>query len=136
MYREKYNYETFKNLGKVEKEDINELYIPFEIKSLKDKENILKNNKNKLVLIKVYADWCYPCVLIKDKYIELNKKYSSYNICLYTENIDNGLTSDCNAVPMFDFYINNELVNRIYAGNIPHIDDILYNYTKTGKLDI
>lgn len=86
-----------------------------EIKSLRQREHIIKNNK--VVCIDLYADWCGPCKNIAPMYNKLAEKYDEQFKCLLVkENVENEFTSlsgDYNpskGIPAFIFYLNGEIL--------------------------
>jgi len=83
-------YATYKNLSKETTVDQSLLDHVTPIKSIEQKESIIKLNN--IVVLDVYADWCGPCKVIAPKYAELAKKYNQVNACmLCKENIDFGM---------------------------------------------
>lgn len=86
------------------------------LKSLNDYNNIY--DLNKIIIIKVGADWCIPCKSISPLYNLLALNNKNPNI-IYTE-IDTTNTEDdlldfvnVKSLPTFLFYKNNEVFNTI-----------------------
>jgi len=74
-------------------------------------------NKNNLVIIDFWAEWCYPCKLIEPVIKEIEEEMKDKNIEFYKLNVDKipevaaeyGILS----IPTLLFFKNNKEVERI-----------------------
>ena len=124
-------YATYKNLSKETTVDQSLLDHVTPIKSIEQKESIIKLNN--IVVLDIYADWCGPCKVIAPKYAELAKKYNQVNACmLCKENIDYGMTdkSRITAVPTFLFFKGGKFVDTIIGCDMNKIESKILELSK------
>jgi thioredoxin-like negative regulator of GroEL len=136
------SYAKYKDLGPKVKKQVQqpseskpskepEGFKPLEIQDALHRKKIIRENK--IVCIKLHADWCVPCKKIAPQYAEMAQYY--YGKCtLVKEDVDLGLTTDhdVNAVPMFIFYKNGKPVAgkddnliAVMGGNLKAVGQIL-----------
>lgn len=103
------------------------------LKSLNDYNNIYDSNK--IIIIKVGADWCIPCKSISPFYNLLALSNKNENI-IFAE-IDTSITEDdlldfvnVKSLPTFLFYKNNTVFNTIIGCDkielSTYIDTLIY----------
>ena len=99
------SYKTFNQLKK-KKENVPKVSIP--LTNQKHLEKLLKTGK--IVVVKCWAPWCQPCLMIANDYEKLAAKNS--NIIFCNDNIDNEESyhrDKVTAVPTFYFYANGNI---------------------------
>lgn len=97
-------------------------YNVMKIQNLEHRKQTLKENR--IVCVKLYAEWCQPCKLISSDYAKLAKQYHAPGKCLMTkENVDNELTDDYSitSVPAFIFYKEGQLVRNQHDNSPVHV---------------
>lgn len=89
-------------------------------------EAALKENKDKLVVIDYYAEWCGPCMNMAPHYGEMAKQYEG-EAQLLKINIDNceALADEAGvqSIPAFHFYKNGALVDKMIGANTNALRD-------------
>lgn len=96
------------------------------IVSKKDKENVLKNNK--IVVVKIFANWCGPCKATKQPYIDLASKNSDSSVLYCEEDIDKKI-SQVDGVPTFHIYVNGEKKKEILGPNLKDVEKTVQEFT-------
>lgn len=96
--------------------------------AIKDKDHRFKIVKtNKIVVVKVWANWCVPCIQTKPQYEALANKYSKPgHVAFTTELLKLGL-SKVGAVPTYLFFNNGEFVHTLTGGTLEELEDVLQN---------
>lgn len=96
--------------------------------AIKDKDHRFKIVKtNKIVIVKVWAEWCQPCIETKPQYEALANKYSKPgHVAFTTELLKLGL-SKVGAVPTYLFFNNGEFVHTLTGGTLEELEDVLQN---------
>ena len=103
-------YKKYSSIGKDENEqDLEDstTEVP-RITSQEDRDAIIE--RQMLVVIDNYTDWCGPCKMCAPQYAALHNKYSKPGVCvLVKENVEDaipGVTENVRGVPCFHFYVN------------------------------
>ena len=98
-----------------------------ELKNIDIIKHIFNLNIVRVIVIKIYANWCPISKKIEKKYIYISNKYSNQYIKFFEDNIENEYTVFgkynkyyiCDATPSFLILIDNELVpKKIIKGDI------------------
>ena len=114
---------------------LNNIYNKNEIIELKN-INIIKHIFNlnivRVIIIKIYADWCPISKQIEKEYISLSNKYShNQYIKFFEDNIENQYTVfgknnkyyKCDATPTFLILADKELIpKKVIKGNINELN--------------
>lgn len=96
----------------------------FEITSAADKQSFVSSNK--VVVVNISAEWCAPCQSVKPKFAQLASRYMSPGMCGFAkENADDHITPDVTAVPMFEFYLNGQRVDKYNGASIEQVEQRL-----------
>lgn len=82
------------------------------IQSLDHKKQLILENK--VLVVKVYADWCGPCKMIAPRYGQLSNKFFG-GACLANEDSELGI-SNVKGVPTFQFFKNGKYMNQDIVG--------------------
>ena len=82
------------------------------IQSLDHKKQLILENK--VLVVKVYADWCGPCKMIATRYGQLSNKFFG-GACLAEEDSELGI-SNVKGVPTFQFFKNGKYINQDIVG--------------------
>jgi thiol-disulfide isomerase/thioredoxin len=90
------------------------------------------SNENKTVIVKVGADWCGSCNVIKPLYNQFAEINNNSNIIfteINTEDADDELLEfiDVKALPTFLFYKNKELTNKIIGFDKQNLAEYINN---------
>lgn len=85
------------------------------IEEISEKEFNEKINENKKVIVDMYADWCYPCKILKPILEELSKEYKEIKFLKVNvdENMELANKFSVTSIPTLLFFKNSKLVNRI-----------------------
>ncbi|KAI3376332.1 hypothetical protein L3Q82_016814, partial [Scortum barcoo] len=83
--------------------------------------SILKENKDKLVVVDFTASWCGPCKMIGPEFDRLSKLPEYANVVFLKVDVDDGsdVSEHCkiNCMPTFQFYKNGEKVDEFSGAN-------------------
>lgn len=115
-------YKSYSDLGRKEENDGKDSV--HEIKTLEEKENLIRNNR--VVVFDIYTDWCAPCKQIASEYSAMSTIHSKMGECLLVkENLDLKLTENIRAIPTFQFYKDGRMVDEIVGANIQLVQEKL-----------
>jgi thiol-disulfide isomerase/thioredoxin len=93
------------------------------IKSLDQKNNLIESNR--IVVVKIFGDFCQPCKMIEPAYEKLSERYSRNSICVFTkEDIKDQLTSDIRGVPTFHLYKDGVQVSSVIGADLTSNDGV------------
>lgn len=85
------------------------------IESMEDLFDLLDQNKDTLVVIDYWADWCGPCKKFKPEFDKISRNYSTVLFC--TINIDDvpevKEEFEISSIPTFDLIKNGQRVHRV-----------------------
>jgi len=82
-------------------------------------------NKNKVVVIDIYATWCMPCNAIAPRVASLAEEYKPYGFVFAKENVDKQITQGIRGVPNFHFFYNGNLVHSIMSADMKAVKEKL-----------
>lgn len=112
-------------------------------KTVSKLKTIIQNNK--IVVLKLSADWCEPCKLVAPKFIQAAKNVK-YNINKLPENIPKptiqflsididdvcedvgvkwGQHLNCTGVPMFLIFFNGKTLDTVIGGDMEQVNNIV-----------
>ncbi|MEM5811923.1 MAG: thioredoxin [Candidatus Aenigmatarchaeota archaeon] len=76
--------------------------------------------KNKMVVVDIYADWCYPCKILSPIIEEVSKEYKNIKFVKINvdENTEIAQLYDVKSIPTLLYFQNGNLVNRT-VGALP-----------------
>ena len=103
----------------------------FKISKTNDLFQLLKDLKNKLIVIMFSAKWCGPCKNIKNNFYEFSKYYIN-SIFIYID-IDQYDDKKCpiinkiDSVPTFMFFNNNNLLTLIKGSDQNKLQETIKN---------
>jgi thioredoxin 1 len=93
------------------------------IKSLDQKNNLIESNR--IVVVKIFGDFCQPCKMIEPAYEKLSERYSRNSICVFTkEDIKDQLTTDIRGVPTFHLYKDGVQVSSVIGADLTSKDGV------------
>lgn len=98
---------------------------------LKTKNNAHKQliiSQNKIVCVKITANWCQPCIAISPEYNQLSKEYASKGCVLIEQDfdqLDRSIDPETNAIPAFHFYLNKKHISSITGSNLVKVKEQL-----------
>jgi len=87
-----------------------------EIENLEHKNQLIQ--KNKVVIIDIYATWCMPCNAIAPRFASLSEEYKPYGFVFTKENVEKDITKGIRGVPNFHFYYKGNLVHTIMSADM------------------
>ena len=94
-----------------------------EIENANHKNELI--NKNKVVVVDIYATWCMPCNAIAPRVAALSEEYKPYGFVFVKENVDKQITQGIRGVPNFHFYYNGNLVHSIMSADMKAVKEKL-----------
>lgn len=94
------------------------------IQNISHKKKLI--GENKVVCIKIGAEWCGPCKHIAPDYSKMAQNYCKYGTCmLVDEDYDLKLSDNVAAIPAFHFYKNGSFVHSITGADLKQVEKIL-----------
>ena len=103
-------YRTFKTMNTEPVQEKRSDYQVPRITSFQERQQYV--NKNKIVVVDNYTEWCGPCKFCAPKFAVLAQKYSRPGMCVFVkEDVDDaiptkGMSEQVEGVPCFHFYLN------------------------------
>tara|TARA_Y100000996_G_C22545235_1_gene651538 strand:+ start:1876 stop:2268 length:393 start_codon:yes stop_codon:yes gene_type:complete len=119
-------YQTLKNIYNQN--------LVIELKNINTIEHIFNLNIVRVIVIKIYANWCPISKEIENKYIYIANKFSHKYIKFFEDNIENTYSVfgkknkyyNCDVTPTFLILTDNELIPRkIIKGNINELSILI-----------
>lgn len=121
-------YANYSQLGSQNKQNEDQ-YNVLEIQNHNHKMQIIQENR--LVVVDIYADWCGPCKQTAPAYAVVARQYSRPNFCAVVkqkyEVLDEDEKGDIHGIPVFQFFENGRLVDKIVGADIPKVEETLRN---------
>jgi thioredoxin 1 len=84
--------------------------------------------KNTILCIKIWADWCKPCMEIVPAYANLSYNYKKNGIAnLVEEPYDSGIRTEyqIDSLPTFLIFLKGQLVRTVVGANLGDVSDII-----------
>lgn len=103
-----------------------------ELTSIEEFTTAIGGEKNGLVVIDFYADWCGPCKKIAPFYSKLADKYASAQF--YKINCDVASTKDVvkacmvSSLPSFCFFIGGKYINKMIGANESQLEELIVKF--------
>jgi thioredoxin 1 len=95
-----------------------------------DFKQLIQQHKNKLIVVKFYADWCRPCQAIKDNvhnlFEQINRPKLLINVNV-DEQDDVASYMKVNTLPTIVTYKNGERDQVFMGGNVNELSNFLKN---------
>lgn len=112
MYAKPSNYKSYRQYSEEFAIQDKELSL-HEFKSTEEKEAIIKENSNSLVVVDIFATWCGPCKAIVPALTKIIQKYPQ--VKFFKENIENDLSpkNTVTAVPTFHFFYGGQFIPEV-----------------------
>lgn len=92
-------------------------YVVQNVQSREHRHKLIQ--KSGILCIKVWAEWCRPCLAIKEEYAGLTREYPS---CTFAEeNFENGIRSDIEGIeslPTFLLYVRGKLAGSVVGSDL------------------
>lgn len=95
-----------------------------------DFKQLIQQHKDKLIIVKFYADWCRPCQAIKDNVYNLFEKLNTPKLLINVnvdEQDDVASYMKVNALPTIVTYKNGERDQVFMGGNINELTKFFKN---------
>lgn len=92
-----------------------------------------ENKRNGTVIVKLGAEWCYPCKKLEPFFDELSKKF--LNITFISVDMDmlgeHNDTSDVKTIPMIKSFINGKRLPKHFKGSDEKLLELYINWVST-----
>ena len=116
-------YKSFYSLGS-EEEKKQDQYAVVELQDFSHKMDTL--NRNRVVCIDIYADWCGPCKQTAPRYALVASKHHRQGVCAVVKyNLDRMSPQEkekIQSVPTFQFYVDGRQVDEMSGANIDAVE--------------
>jgi thioredoxin 1 len=121
-------YKSYDQLGETP-EPNRDLHNVLEIQNNAHLAQILSSNR--VVCVDVYADWCGPCKMTAPTYASLAERYGKQGEVILVkyrfENIELAERKTITGIPLFNFYVEGNKVDKVIGGDIDEVEQKLKN---------
>lgn len=97
----------------------------FEITSKEQFQQLL--SKHQVIVVDIYADWCYPCKVMAPEFEKLAAKYSSKNpnVLFCKSNAENHVFQ-IKGLPTIEFFVNGQSHHTILGADLENVRETLH----------
>lgn len=94
----------------------------------------LKNNPNKVIVLKCYMPWCGYCKKIEPEYLEMSRRFPDVifiELNMETDKINGSKVSEAfkiSGFPTFLIFKDEDLKEKIVGANMELLQDKIYDY--------
>ena len=119
-------YKNYDQLG-VQRDETRDILDVLEIRNNEHKKELIENTT--VCCIDIYADWCGPCKQTAPDYSLVSTRYSKPGLCAVVkynfDKLEPFQKNQINGIPIFEFYFNKILVDKVIGADIPLVEEKL-----------
>ncbi len=122
-------YKSYSELGTNPDQNLDQ-YSVLEIQNSQMLSSLITSTK--FVCVDIYADWCGPCKTFSPIFGGFAKKYANeaklvkYNF----DRMEAEEKKDIQTIPVFLFFYDGKLVNKVVGANSENVESLLKTYTE------